>query len=217
MKKSPLLILIAACIGLAAFAQDQVMVCDRNEDGTCSWTQESPNPEVWLPSGLPGGADMTGSQEDVTVLIEWRAPSVIIDPWLNTPGSCARRPEFARYRFSAAMESNDLNRLIATYNWRGQTASSSEGLIEKISALPVSGEWERSVFSSSLGDLSNVEAPPIYWRWRDGPSISYFAMKQVEGCWFVEFASNPGESIVLRNKNAHLRDIRSPEPGVFEF
>lgn len=214
MKKSPLFILIAAGIGLAAFAQDPVMVCDRNEDGTCSWAQEAPNPDVWS-SSEPTGS--TGPEEDATVLLEWRAPSVIIDPRINMPGSCARRPEFARYRFAVAMENNDLNRLIAAYNWRGQTGSSSEGLIEKISALPMRGEWERSALSSSLGDLSNVEAPPVYWRWRDGQSTTYFAMRQVDSCWFVEFSSNPGETVVLRSKNAHARDIRSPEPGVFEF
>lgn len=211
--KRLLLILTGALTAMGALAQEQVMICHRQSDGSCEWTQagdhdtNSDGVEIISPVQNPGG-------DDAAVIMDWQAVHLVADPAINAPGSCARRAEYARFRFQAAMATNDLNRLISTYNWRGLREAQAPALIERLTQIPVGGKWQRTAASSAFGEVSGEDALPVHWRWSDGAHVSYFQMKQVDGCWFVEFSEDPGDLIMVRRAP---REVSSPEPGVFDF
>ena len=224
MKRSLLLLSASALIALSAWAQDPITVCQRAEDGSCIWVQQDPQasqdwvaPELGTPYSGPSSVIST---EPATVWFEWQSEDPAVDPLFKFPGTCARKAEYARHRFAMAMGSNELNRLLGTYNWRGKTDADAEGLIDRLGKLPPVGGWQKTVVSSSFGETENTDKPPVHWRWSDGNISANFKMVRVDGCWFVEFGSDPGQSATLNRKNGSPRSTdepSSPEPGVFDF
>jgi hypothetical protein len=221
MKRLLLPCLASALIVLSAWAQDPLTVCQRASDGTCTWVQQDADVlQDWIAFEQGTPYVSPHSDEPATVFFEWQAEHPAADPLIKVLGTCARRPEYARSRFVVAMESNDLNRLLGTYNWRGKTDSDAEGLIERLNSLPPSGQWQKTVVSSSFGEESDMEKAPTHWRWSDGAALTNFKMVRVDGCWFVEFSSDPGQSAILHKKgspSSPRRDPSSSEPGVFDF
>jgi hypothetical protein len=113
------------------------------------------------------------------------------------------------------MESGDLNRLIAAYDWVGQSDESALPLIERLQTIPRAGVWERGTigFSSGNRDLKRIKAP---WRWNAEGKIVYLAPVKRMDCWFLVFTQAPSETVdaPLVRRGAEPEVI---EPGVYQF
>ena len=168
-----------------------------------AWAQPSP-PVVVCPTGDPDACiavdfdtipvlstDTPGSWVDEPPEIgwAWETSHPDPDPSLLLPGTCARTADRARARFAEAMAGTDLNRLLATYQWRGQSDGDVDGLIDRIAAVDPQGHWERSFPAQTPGFPTN--APLTHWRWQSGSQAWHFDLLPVNGCWFVAFAAAP--------------------------
>lgn len=223
MKRVTLSLIAGALVAWSALAQDSVMVCQRDADGSCTWVQQDASgSQDWLEP--EPGTPYAGNSSDAfkapqTVFLEWQNEQAAADPMINALGSCARKAEHARNRFALAMGSNDFNRLLATYNWRGKTDADAESLISRLSVLSAAGQWQKTVVSS-FEEIEEMEKPPVHWRWNDEIAPVNFKMVKVQGCWFVEFVSPPGQSVVLQRRKSSQpprHERVNPEPGVFDF
>lgn len=191
----------------SATAQDQeeVSFCHRQEDGTCRWVRQM----------VPvGPVNMPAPPRDVVASIEWKLSQPSADPSISWPGTCARRADFARYRFAAAVASGDLNAVVSVYNWKGRAEGQVDGIVARFSGLPTFGNWEHSYVSSSLGDEELARKVKRHWRWTGGGSPLYLDMVNIQGCWFVEFGKDPGDTVRLTVPSGRLQET---EPGVYEF
>jgi len=189
-KRLPLMLCVA--LVLVPGAQGQVVVCPRGNPDEC-YAPDDPRAQL---QGQPDPALIQAPESTSgQAWLEWRSAPRETDPLIKAPGACAFTPGRARDRFQTAMEVNDLNALVATYQWRGKDETSAEPLIERLSLLPLDGHWESSFVSESLGDDSSKA--PTYWRWSGNNSQQAFAMRKIDNCWFVEFTSPAPESVYL--------------------
>ena len=196
-------LLSLACLfplALAAGAQDQVVICPRGNPDEC-YAPDDPRAAAQVAPD-PANAGAPGALADPSLIpsppgqayLEWREGVREPDPLLRVPGMCARSAGRARDRFEQAIHANDLNALVATYQWRGKDDASAEPLIHRLSLLALDGGWESSFVSGAVGD-GDSDKIPTYWRWAGTSGTQSFAMKNIEGCWFVEF-SGPAPDVV---------------------
>lgn len=216
--------LLLALILLAspAVAQDPVLVCVRAEDGTCIWVNQDQLPQaspVPPPPTPPHDEQaLNGAGLETEVWFDWQSDRSEVDPLLGKPGTCARTPARARYRFEMAMQSGDLNKLIETYDWRGKKTADAERITDRLTSLPRNGLWERSVVSGWSGPDAEVSSlAATHWRWNAGQQVAYFRMRKVDDCWFVAFGDQPAASIIVRRQRQAERPANVEEPGVYEF
>lgn len=200
-------------LALAAGAQEQVVICPRGNPDECyapddprASAQSAPDATQSLGSGWPNPDPSSGLAAEGQALLEWQAGVREPDPLLRVPGMCARTAGRARDRFEQAMQANDLNALVATYQWRGKDETSAAPLIDRLSQLPLDGLWESSFVSGSVGegDLAKV---PTYWRWAGHGTSQAFAMRNVDGCWFVEFSGRAPDTVALPARTQLLEQL----------
>ncbi len=189
-------------LALAAAAQEQppIVVCPRGNPDEC-YAPDDPRAAA-LPASLPGHSEGWPIPEPAQpssggqALLEWEPGIREPDPQLRQPGTCARTAGRARDRFEQAMQANDLNALVATYQWRGKTEASAESIIERLAQLPIDGTWESSFVSGWTGE-EDPDHFPTYWRWGKNGHTQAFSAQQVSGCWFLEFAGTAPEVVAL--------------------
>jgi len=181
-------------MALAAGAQEQVVVCPRGNPDECyapddprAAPQTTPSEAGWPAPELPHGGQ---------AYLEWQEATREPDPLLRAPGMCARTAGRARDRFEQAIVANDLNALVATYQWRGKDEASAAPIIERLTHMSLDGRWESSFVSGSAGD-GDADKVPTYWRWAGSSGQQAFSMRNVDGCWFVEFSGPPPDVVPL--------------------
>lgn len=219
MIKRTFLTVLFLCSTLAVDAQvdpnptDEPLVCQRDAQGYCQWVPDQSNrlsePLVSDPQGLIEN----GSTQ---VFYDWVVRDPREDPGLKLPGFCAKNPEFARYRWQEAMQTGDLNRLIAAYDWTGQSDDSAIIIVDRLQTIPRAGVWEKGTITYSSGnrDLSHVKAP---WRWIAEGQITYLTPVKRMDCWFLVFTHEPDAEIdapALSNQDLEPQIV---DPGVYQF
>ena len=202
-----LLPLLAATTVLGLATAQEVVVCPTGDPDQCVTVDPQAPPEVPMPPDMPQAPAQAGQ-----AWLEWRPAQEVVDPLFQAPGVCAQSSGRARYRFSQAMLSGDLNKIIGAYQWRGKVDEQADPIIERLAALPPQGQWEQSAIGMWSGPDDTPKKVPVYWRWSDGTSTTYFSMQKVDGCWFVEFSSNPGESVVIEGSSVRQAPVTSPAP-----
>lgn len=176
-------------IGLVAAAQE-VVVCPTGDPDQCyAVDPNAPVAQAEEPSPPVPGPNQ--------VWLEWRAVQDDPDPLLEVPGFCARSPGRARYRFWLASQSGDLNKVVESYQWRGKNEEQSLPILDRLATVTSQGHWERSVVGMWSGADDTPKKAPVFWRWVDQGGVMNLALRSVDGCWFVEFASDPGESVTV--------------------
>ena len=124
---------------------------------------------------------------------DWQVVSPEFDPTIGKPGACASTPSRARYHFVAAMESGDLNKVMAIYDWHDKTEDQATPIIERLGTIPRNGQWEQAIPSASFGGDGTFSAAPLdRWRWEGDGQVFYFNMVEQSGCWSIAFAAGPG-------------------------
>ena len=222
MMKRAFLALLVLSSTLSVEAQNdpdpnEAMSCQRDSQGFCRWvpTIQRTDPADISQEISAESSSSSETEGETQIYYEWSNQDPAVDPGLKMPGFCAKTPDFARYRWSQAMESGDLNRLIAAYDWVGQSDESALPLIERLQTIPRAGVWERGRISFSSGnrDLKQMKAP---WRWSAAGQVVYLAPVKRMDCWFLVFTHAPRESvdapIARRGKEPEVI-----EPGVYQF
>lgn len=200
-----LLPLLAAITVLSLATAQEVVVCPTGNPDQCITVDPQAPPAVPPPPDMPSAPTGAGQ-----AWLEWRPAKEEIDPLFQAPGVCAWTPGRARYRFTQAMLSGDLNKVVGTYQWRGKAEEQADPIIERLAAIPAQGQWERSAIGMWSGPDDTPKKVPAYWRWSDGTSTTYFSMQKIDGCWFVEFSSNPGESVVIDGASVRQAPASAP-------
>lgn len=223
MKSLGLLFALALFAAPLAFAQDPVLVCVRASDGSCQWVPQVEVSSSISPPSVPAGAQPTLDQGNAAsdVWFDWRAENPHPDPLMGKPGVCAKTAERARYRFLVAMQSGNLNKVIESYDWHGKSSIEAEHLTDRLAALPVNGDWERSVVSGWTGNDPGTSAKSNpHWRWSGPNGVTYFQMHEVNECWFIVFGAEPSAQDAptgQRTTPSAASDPVSEAPGVYTF
>lgn len=115
--------------------------------------------------------------------------------------SCSRDRIELMFELSAAVESGDVNRIAAIYDWNGMGSAASRGVMDRLEAvagrtlvdvLPVYPPDETGL-DLPAWPVPLVDRPPVALRVEqtlsDGatPVSTTFAMRQRMGCWWVSF------------------------------
>lgn len=209
MKRVSLLTLVAATTALGLATAQEMVVCPTGDPTQCvSVTSAGQAPGA--PGELVDPLAAAPTPKVGQAWLEWRTAKEQIDPLLPLPGMCALSAGRARYRFSQALLSGNPNRVVESYQWRGKGEDQAEPIIERLLAIPVDGHWERSVIGMWSGPDDTPKKVPIYWRWTNETSTTYFAMRKVDDCWFLEFAGHPGESVVVDGSSVRAAPPNSP-------
>ena len=146
----------------------------------------------------PSGAYFSSAPAMPTqVWLDWTRVPDPADPGLMVPGRCAWTAEAARGRWLVAARMGDLNALSAAYQWRGKTHAGADSILDRLATVPTAGYWEQAVASAWTGATDVRSQVSNRWRWTDGASVMNLAMREVEGCWFVEFTKDPGQIVEI--------------------
>lgn len=188
--------------GAAAQEAPATVVCPTGNPDECYAVDPAAMAGSTTPEPAPAG-DAMGMEAALPpeaapqVWLRWEGGRDRPDPALQVPGLCAWTASRARARFVQAMEAGDANALVATYQWRGRSEAASEPLVARLTALPAQGHWERSAVEMWSGPDDTPDRAPVFWRWVAGETATDFAMREVDGCWFVEFTDAPDEGLFL--------------------
>ena len=183
-------------LGLAAMgatAQETVVVCPDGNPDQCYEVLDQPQQPL-MTDPTPAGLWAGGTGE---VWLEWEARQVPLDPTFARPGGCARSEARARGRFAQALATGDLNQVLATYHWRGKAESQVDPIADRLAAIGTQGQWERSKVGMWSGPDGTAQQAPVFWRWVANGQSTYFASRLVDDCWFLEFSSAPGDSVIV--------------------
>lgn len=115
--------------------------------------------------------------------------------------TCSRDPIELMFELSAAVESGDVNRIAAVYDWNGMGSAASRDVMDRLEAmagrtlvdvLPVYPRDETGL-DLPAWPVPLVDRPPVALRVEqtlaDGasPASTTFAMRKRMGCWWVTF------------------------------
>lgn len=187
--------------------EGQMMFCD---DLGCAWVDD-PNADPIEPSqptpAYPGAAatgwpvDPYTGQALQPALPHGSQPVVIYgySP-LSIPPAIELKPPQpmcpptkgqALAQFATGVETQDINRVISSYEWSSVPQSQADAIINRLAAI-ASGSWQQRYMEASFdADFSAITHEQSF-RWSRDPSDPGLAFDLVENsdCWFVRFSAS---------------------------
>lgn len=166
-------------------------ICRRNDQGyiVCQQISSAIAPAVAAP------AQATGLRVWDTIAPQYPSNLPISESF------CLKKKEWVLAKFAQGADSGNVNKMVESYYWKGRTEGQEIPIVDRLSQVAVSGQWQRSYVAQWSGSKRDMHKIPIYVRWVPAESSHptlYFSLRNDQECWFLEMIDNPGETVLVR-------------------
>ena len=127
----------------------------------------------------------------------------------NLSPTCHLKKEHLLHAFDSAVKSGDINNLIDVYHWEGKTIKDADNIIQQLSLISSSGQWQRSYIINWTGRKSLIDDFDVFIRWKqwseDNPVN--FSFQKTLDCWFLEFVDPPPTIVTMEGERTTHRSV----------